>query len=155
LQCNLVLYDVEDVLEVFPMLIPETILEWFVFIWGCEQCFKMSGQISHESHYYLKDLIWMYYACLGLPYGKEDQTFLINDEPTKLLWNLKWSGFFLIIKGTNVSKNKVQWLDLASQLWPMLLEFPLIKTIWIHYDRMVKYSKHCLSLCLKNYYWFV
>jgi hypothetical protein len=58
----------------------------------------------------------MYYACLGLPYGKEDQTFLINDEPTKLLWNLKWSGFFLIIKGTNVSKNKVQWLDLASQL---------------------------------------
>jgi hypothetical protein len=34
------------------------------------------------------------YACHGLPYGKEDQTLLINDEPRKALWNPKWSGFF-------------------------------------------------------------
>jgi hypothetical protein len=26
----------------------------------------------------------VYYACPGLPYGKEDQTLLIDDEPTKM-----------------------------------------------------------------------
>ncbi len=52
-------------------------------------------------------------------------------------------------------KNKVQWLDLASQLWPLLFELPLVKTIQIHYDRMVKYFKHYLSLSLKIYYWFI
>jgi hypothetical protein len=46
----------EDVLKVLPMLIPEIFLEQFVFIWGSEQCFKMSGQISPGSHYYWKDL---------------------------------------------------------------------------------------------------
>jgi hypothetical protein len=46
----------EDVLEVLPMLNPKTFLEWFVFIWGCEQCSKTSGQILPRSHYYLKDL---------------------------------------------------------------------------------------------------
>jgi hypothetical protein len=29
----------------------------------------------------------MYYACHMLPYGKEDQTLLIDDEPNKALWN--------------------------------------------------------------------
>jgi hypothetical protein len=52
--------------------------------------------------------------------------------------------FFWIIKGTN-----------ASQLWPLLFELPLVKTIQIHYDCMVKYFKHCLSLSLKIYYWFI
>jgi hypothetical protein len=46
----------EDVLEVLPMFMLESFLDWFVFIWGCEQCFKMSGEISLGSHYYLKDL---------------------------------------------------------------------------------------------------
>jgi hypothetical protein len=35
----------------------------------------------------------MYYNCHGLPYGKEDQTLLIDDEPSKALWNPKWNGF--------------------------------------------------------------
>jgi hypothetical protein len=30
-----------------------------------------------------------------LPYGKEDQTLLIDDEPDKVLWNTNWSGLFL------------------------------------------------------------
>jgi hypothetical protein len=63
----------------------ETFLERFIFIWGCEQCSKTFGQISRGSHYYLKDLKRMYYACLGLPHGKEDQTLFIDNEPTKVL----------------------------------------------------------------------
>ncbi len=74
-----------DVLEVFPMFMLETFLELFIFIWGHEQCSKTFGQISLGSHYYLKDLKQMYYACLGLPYGKEDQTLPIDNEPTKVL----------------------------------------------------------------------
>jgi hypothetical protein len=34
----------EGVLEVFPMFIPKTFLERFVFIWGREQCSNMSSQ---------------------------------------------------------------------------------------------------------------
>jgi hypothetical protein len=36
----------------------------------------------------------MYYVCRWLPYGKDDQTLLINDEPNKALLNPKWSGLF-------------------------------------------------------------
>ncbi len=105
----------EDVLEVLPMLIFETFLEQFVFIWGHEQCSKMFGQIYPRSYYYLKDLKKMYYNCHELPCGKEDQTILIDDEPSKAFQNLKWSGFFLeSFEGQMLSKNKVQWLDLAS-----------------------------------------
>jgi hypothetical protein len=135
---------------------PKIFLEHFVFIWGHEECSKMSNQISLGSHNYLKDLKRMYYACLGLPYGKEDQTLLIVNEPSKTFRNLKWSGLFLeSINGQMLSKNKVQCLDLASCLWPLILELPIAKTIQLHYDHMVKYSKPHLSLFLKNYYWFL
>jgi hypothetical protein len=64
--------------------------------------------------------------------------------------------FFLNhLRGQMLSKNNVQWLDLTFHLWPPFLELPLAKTIQMHYDSMVKYSKLCLSLSLKNYYWFV
>ncbi len=85
----------EYVLEVLPMLIPHMIVDQFVFIWGCEQCSKTSGQISPWSYYYLNNLKHVYYGCCGLPYGKEDQTLLIDDEPNKALWYPKWSGVFL------------------------------------------------------------
>ncbi len=98
----------EDVLEILLMLMLKTLLEQFVFIWGGEQCSKMFGQISLGSHYYLKDLKQVYYVCLGLPYGKEEQTLLIIDEPTKMFQNPKWSGFFLkSFNGKMLSKNKV------------------------------------------------
>jgi hypothetical protein len=77
----------EDVLEVLRMLIPKNYLQRFVFIWGHEQCSKTFDQISPKSHYYLKDLKRMFYGCHGLPYGKEDQTLLIDDEPNKVLHN--------------------------------------------------------------------
>jgi hypothetical protein len=73
----------EDVLKVHPMFILENFLERFTFIWGHEHCSKTFDQISHGSYYYLKDLKIMYYNRRGLPYGKEDQTLLINDEPNK------------------------------------------------------------------------
>ncbi len=49
----------------------------------------------------------MSYACPGLPYGKEDQIILINDEPIKAFLESKveWS-FSWIIKGTNVDKEQ-------------------------------------------------
>jgi hypothetical protein len=62
----------EDVLEVFPMLMPKSFLYRFIFISGLEQCSKMSGEISPGSHYYLKDLKHVYYVCRGKEYGKED-----------------------------------------------------------------------------------
>jgi hypothetical protein len=75
----------EDVPKVLPMFVLKTFLGWFVFIWGCEQCFKTFGEISPKPHYYLKDLKQVYYACHGQSYGLEDQTLLINNEPNKAL----------------------------------------------------------------------
>jgi hypothetical protein len=84
----------------------------------------------------------MYYTCCGLPYGKEDQTLLIDDEPNKVIQNPKWSGFFSkSSRGHMLSNNNVQWLDQTSDLWPPLVELPLAKMACIHYKFMVKYSK--------------
>jgi hypothetical protein len=60
----------EDVLELFPMLVPKSFLDQFVFIWGHEQCSKTSNEISPESHYYLKDLKHVYYGCHGKDYER-------------------------------------------------------------------------------------
>jgi hypothetical protein len=95
----------------------------------------------------------MYYTCRGLPYGKEHQTLLIDDEPNKVLWNPKWSGLFLnSFKEQMFSNNKVQWLDLTSRLWPPLVELPLAKIIRVHYDYMVKCYNFCLNFSSKKYY---
>ncbi len=72
----------EDVLEVLPMLMTKIFVDWFIFIWGHEQCSKIVSQNSPRSYYYLKDLKRVYYGCWGLPYGKENQTLLIDDEPS-------------------------------------------------------------------------
>ncbi len=60
----------DDVLEVLSMLMPKSFLDWFVFIWGCKQCSKTSSETSLESHYYLKDLKHVYYACHRKDYRK-------------------------------------------------------------------------------------
>jgi hypothetical protein len=146
----------EDVVKVLPMLMLENFMDRFVFLRGCEQCSKMAGQISLESHYYLKDLKRVYYGCCGLPYGKQDQTLLIDNEPNKVMQNSKWSVLFLeSFKGKMLLKNKVQWLDLASHLWPPLVGLPLAKMVQVHYDFMVKYFKLHLNSSSKNYYWFL
>jgi hypothetical protein len=72
----------------------------------------------------------IYYGCHGLPYGKEDQTLFIDDEPSKVLQNFKWNDLFLeSLKGQMLSKNKVQWMDLTSHLWPPLVGLPLAKMV--------------------------
>jgi hypothetical protein len=79
----------------------------------------------------------------------------IDNEPNKVIRNSKWSGLFLeSFRGQILSKNKVQWLDLASCSWPPLVGLPLTKMVQVHCDFMVKYSKPWLSSSLKNYYWF-
>jgi hypothetical protein len=123
---------------------------------GHEQWSKISCQISPRSSYYLKDFKCVYYGCRGLPYGKENQILLINDEPSKTIQNLKWSGLFLeSFKGELLSKNKVELLDLASHLWLVLIKLLLTNTIWDHYDVLVKYPNLHLSSCLQNYSWFM
>jgi hypothetical protein len=146
----------EDVLEVLPMLMPKSFLDWFIFIWGLEQCSKMFGEISLKSHYYLKDLKCVYYVCCGKDYGKEEQTWMIDNKPSKAHRNPKWIGLFLeSFRGQMLSKNKVQWLDLPSRLWPPLVRLPLAKTIQVHYDFMVKYFKPPSGYSSKNYSWFL
>jgi hypothetical protein len=69
-----------------------------------------------------------------LPYGHKYQTLFIDDEPNKPLQNPKWSRLFLEpFKGRELSKNKVQWLDLASQLWLALKGLPFVKIIYTHF----------------------
>jgi hypothetical protein len=46
----------EDMLKVLPMLMLDNFVNKLVLIWEHEQCSNMSSEISHGSHYYLKDL---------------------------------------------------------------------------------------------------
>jgi hypothetical protein len=58
-----------------------------VLIWEREQCFKTFGSIVMDTPYCLKDLTKVYFACCGLPYGKEKETLFIDDESHKALQN--------------------------------------------------------------------
>jgi hypothetical protein len=65
----------------------------------------------------------------------------IDDEPNKALQNPKWSELFLEpFKGHELSKNKVQWLDLASRFWPMLKGLPFAKTVYAHFVIIMQFS---------------
>jgi hypothetical protein len=110
----------KDVFKILPLLMPKTLVDQFVFIWGHEQCTTITNHLTSSIYYYLKDLDQVHLACRGLLYGDRDPTLFIDDELNKALQNLKWSGLFLEpFKGCELLKNKVQWLDLAFQLWPI------------------------------------
>jgi hypothetical protein len=80
---------------------------------------------------------------------------LIDDEPNKALGNPNWTGlFFKSFKG-KLPKTKVQWLDLSSCLWPILIGLLMAKMVRVHHDIMQRYSKPCLSSTLQNYSWFL
>jgi hypothetical protein len=67
-------------------------------------------------------------------YGDMDQTLFIDDEPSKAFRNPKWSGLFLEpFRGCELSKNKVQWLDLAFRLWSALKGLHFAKTVYTHF----------------------
>jgi hypothetical protein len=77
----------------------------------------------------------------------------IDDEPNKAFRNSKCNSLFIeFFKGQKLSKNKVQWLNLASHLWPMLVGLSLAKTISVHYEIIVKYSKPYLTFYFSNYF---
>jgi hypothetical protein len=44
----------KNVLEIIPLLMPKTLIDQFVFVWGCEQC-TTTSQFTHSIYYYLKD----------------------------------------------------------------------------------------------------
>ncbi len=88
-------------------------LDQFVFIWGCEHCYKTFGVITPSSHYYLKNLKYVYYACYGLFYKKENQMLLIDDEPTKVFQNPKWSGLFSNLLKDNCCKKNGSMVGLV------------------------------------------
>jgi hypothetical protein len=75
----------EDVMQVLPLLVLQTFVDQFVFIWRCEQCIRTLAQLTIRTYYYLKDLNHVYFACQGLHYGMKDQTLLIDNEPNKVL----------------------------------------------------------------------
>jgi hypothetical protein len=77
-------------------------------------------------------------------------------SPSKALQNSKCNGLFIeSFKGQKLLNNKVQWLDLASCLWPTLVELPLVRTINVHYEIIVMYSKPHLTSSSLNYSWFM
>jgi hypothetical protein len=53
----------EGVMQVLPLLVPQTFVDQFVFIWGCEQCTKTFGQLNTWTYYYVRDLNRVYLAC--------------------------------------------------------------------------------------------
>ncbi len=71
-------------MEVLILLLPQDFINQFVVIWGHEQCLITLGQFTTGNYYCFKDLIHAYSTCQGLPYGKEDQTLLINDDWSKV-----------------------------------------------------------------------
>ncbi len=124
----------KDVLEILPLLMPKTLVDQFVFVWGCEQCIVTMGQLTCLVYYYLKDLDQVHLACRGLFYGHRVQTLHSDDGPNKALQNPKWNDLFLEpFKGHELSKNKVQWLDLPSQLWLALKGLPFAKIVYHHF----------------------
>jgi hypothetical protein len=73
----------EDALEILPLLMPKTLIDQSMFVWGCLQCIVTMGQLTHKVYYYLKDLDSVHFACKDLFYWDKDQTLFINDEPSK------------------------------------------------------------------------
>lgn len=81
-------------MEVLTLLLLQDFINQFVFIWGHEYCSMTLGQFTIGIYYCFKNWSCVYFACQRLPYGKEDQTLFIDDEPNKAFQNSKSSGFF-------------------------------------------------------------
>jgi hypothetical protein len=73
-------------------------------------------------------------------------TLFINDEPSKTLQNPKWNGLFLeSFKGCELSKNKVQWLDLSSWSWSTLKGLSVAKTVYAHVEVIMQFLRSSFS----------
>ncbi len=103
----------------------------------------------------MKDLDWVHLACKGLPYGDRDQTLRIDDEHTKALQNPKWSKLFLEpFEGRELSENKMQWLNLASRLWPVLKGLSFTNTMYTHFIVIMLFLRLLFSFWYLSYFWF-
>jgi hypothetical protein len=70
-------------------------------------------------------------------------------------FNPKWNGLFLEpFRGHELSKNKMQWLNLASWLSPTLKGLPFAKTIYTHFIIIMQFSKLPLNSQYSSYSWF-
>jgi len=79
----------------------------------------------------------------------------IDDEASKALQNPKWSEhFFEPFKGHELSKNKVQWLNLAFELWPMLKGLPLTKMAYTHFVIIMQFWRLSFNSQYISYFWF-
>jgi hypothetical protein len=79
----------------------------------------------------------------------------IDDEPSKALWNLKWNELFLMpFRGCELSKNKVQWLDLAPWLCLLLKGFPFAKSIYAQFIVIMQFLKSPFNSWYPFYFWF-
>ncbi len=71
------------------------------------------------------------------------------------LQNSKWNGLFIkFFRGHKLLKNKGQWLDLATHLWPMVVGL-VVRTIGVHYQIIIKYSKFHLTSFSLNSSWLM
>jgi hypothetical protein len=60
----------EDVMQAFPLLLPQVFVNQFVFIWGCEQYIRALGQFIVGTYYYFKHLNSVYtFYVEGYPMG--------------------------------------------------------------------------------------
>jgi hypothetical protein len=79
----------------------------------------------------------------------------IDDEPSKAFQNPKWNRLFLEpFRGRELSKNKMQWSNLASRLWPRLKGLPFAKTIYTHFIVIMQFSKLPFNPQYSSYSWF-
>jgi hypothetical protein len=54
-----------------------------------------------------------------------------------------------------LSKNKVQWLNLAPWLWLALIGLPFTSTLGMHFEIIAKSFKPCLNSSFPHYSWFM
>jgi hypothetical protein len=71
----------------------------------------------------------VYFSCQRLPYGKEDQTLLIDDEPNKAFQNSKSSGFFFL---------ECVMVRPFLRLWLALIGLHFASTIEMHFQMIKK-----------------
>jgi len=70
---------IEDVMEVFTLLLLQDFIDQFVFIWGREQCSMASSQFMTENYYCFKDLSCVILLVKDYPMGK-------NTKPAHWWW---------------------------------------------------------------------
>ncbi len=64
------------------------------------------------------------------------------------------ANFFLSHLEDKTYPKKVQWLDLASQLWPMLKGLLFVKMVYAHFIVIMQFSKSLFSFWYPSYSWF-